>query len=342
MDRKDFLRGIGIAGIGTMLPATKTKAALNKIAKAQLPSGTCILIPQETAGPYPFDLSNNSNMFRQDITEGKPGSPMTLTLTVVNINDQCNPIPNARVDIWHCDVDGYYSEYQVSGYLGTQNNVGQTFFRGIQITDQAGQVQFTTIYPGWYNGRAVHIHFQVFLNSVLSATSQLCFPDSMNTLVNNTSLYSAHGQNPTTNSNDNVFSDANNTQYETATVASNGSGGYDASLMIGISVPVTGVINLEPETGGQFKLYQNYPNPAKDYTEIPFVLNNAADVKIEIFDLSARKVLVLLDESMQPGEHKARLDRNGKHEISSGSYIYQITVRNNKGTFMQCKSMLIY
>ncbi len=342
MDRKYFLRGLGLAGIGTMLPTKKTNAAINVLAKTQLPAGSCVLIPQETAGPYPFNLSGNAAMFRQNITEGKPGTPMSLTLTVVNINEQCAPLQNLRVDIWHCDLDGYYSEFNTSSWLGPQTHVGDTFFRGIQITDINGQVHFDTIYPGWYPGRAVHIHFQVFLNSVLVATSQLCFPDSMNTVVNGTSPYSAHGQNPTTNSSDNVFSDVNNTQYEIATVAANGSGGYDASLLIGISAPTTGVINLEPETGGQFKLYQNYPNPAEAYTVIPFNLKSASLVNIEIFDLSGRKVLELINEKMNSGDQKVRLDRESTNQkLSNGSYIYQITVQNETGTFRQCKAMML-
>lgn len=342
MERKDFLKGLGLAGLGTIIPARKTKAAMNALAKAQLPSNVCVLIPQETAGPYPFDLSNNPAMFRQNITEGNPGAPLNLALTVVNINDNCNPIPNARVDIWHCDLDGYYSEFTVNSWLGTQNNVGETFFRGVQLTDLNGQAFFTTIYPGWYPGRAVHIHFQVFLNAVLGATSQIAFPDSMNTIVNGTSLYSPHGQNPTTNSNDGVFSDMNNTQYEMATVAANGSGGYDASLVIGLAVPVTGVINLEPETGGQFKLLQNYPNPFETSTEIPFNLKNPSHVKFEVFDVNGIKVLELVNENLGSGDYKIPLDRNNKNVLNKGSYVYQITVSNENGTFRQCKMLMVF
>ncbi len=343
MERKDFLKGLGVIGIGSMLPINKAKAALGNINKNLLPENTCILIPSETAGPYPFDLSGNSAMFRQDITEGNAGTPMNLTLTIVNINDSCSPILNARVDIWHCNKDGYYSEYGGQpGYLGTQSHVGETFFRGIQLTDANGQVQFKTIYPGWYQGRVTHIHFQVFLNSVLRATSQMAFPDSLNTDVYNTSLYSTHGQNPTTNSSDNVFSDTSNTQYQIVTIAPDGLGGYDASLTIGISVPVTGVINLEPETGGQFKLNQNYPNPFHDVTTIPFTLTNSSHVKIEIFDLQGRKVMEALNEKMSSGEQKVELNRKtNAAALAEGSYVYQLTVENENGIFRQCKALMI-
>jgi len=340
MKRKDFLKGIGIAGLGTLVPLNKSQAASKIFSRSLLPANTCILIPAETAGPYPWDFSSTPSMFRQDITDGYTGIPMNLLLTVVDINNNCTPIPNARIDVWHCDKDGYYSKFTVSSWLGSQNHVNDTFFRGIQITDLNGQVQFQTIYPGWYPGRAVHIHFQVFLNSVLSATSQLCFPDAMNTQINNMTPYSAHGQNPTTNANDGVFQDMNNTQYQIANVVANGSGGYDASLTIGINMPTTGIIGLEPETGGQFKLQPVYPNPVSESAYIPFVLKNSAHVKIEIYDVNAKKILELVNAKMDSGDKKILLDLN-KTPIKSGNYIYQVTVENENGNFRQSKVLTI-
>lgn len=337
MKRGDFIRGLGLVGIGSMLPFSKAKADDNGLAKG---TAGCVLIPQETSGPYPWDLSSNPNMFRQDITEGNTGTPLNLTLTIVNTNDNCNPIANARVDVWHCNKDGYYSEYaNQPGYLGTQSHTGETFFRGIQITDSNGQVTFKTIYPGWYSGRVTHIHFEIFLNSVLKATSQAAFPDSLNTTVYNTALYSAHGQNSTTNANDNVFSDTANTQYEMLTVVPNATtGGYNATLTVGIAAPATGVINLSPETGGQFKLGANYPNPFTNSTTIPLSLTNASYVLVELFDLQGRKVQTVVDEQMTAGDKTITLN---KGPLAIGSYLYQVTVQNSNGTFRQCKLLSI-
>ncbi len=343
MNRRDILKTAGMAGIVSLFPfgrSRASKAAINRLQKELwLENGACVLIPQETAGPYPFDLSSNADMFRQDITEGNAGTPLNLTLTVVNINNNCSPVQNARVDIWHCDKDGYYSAYNNQpGYLGTRNNVGKTFFRGIQLTDNNGQVTFKTIYPGWYTGRVTHIHMQVFLNSLLSATSQMAFPDALNTSVYTTSLYSAHGQNQIKNATDNVFSDSSNTQYEMLDITDDGSGGYNASLTIGIAVPLTGVINLEPETGGQFRLEQNYPNPFGEYTTIPFTLTNPSHVLMELYDMQGRKVLQLADSRMDAGKQEIRMDKRGNAASLSGrSYIYQLTVTNENGTFRQCK-----
>ena len=192
----------------------------------------CSATPTETSGPYPYDLSADSAIYRTDITEGKTGIPLSLTLTLVNSNDDCTVISGARVDIWHCDKDGYYSEYDEPGYLGTEDNTGKTFLRGIQLSDTNGQVSFTTIYPGWYTGRVTHIHVEVFVGSVLQLTTQLAFPDSLTTTVYNTSLYSAHGQNTVTNSSDQVFSDSYNS--ELLTITGDTTNGYTATFKVGV------------------------------------------------------------------------------------------------------------
>lgn len=202
--------------------------------------GECVLIPEETQGPYPLlAILGNSSMVRQDITEDKEGIPLSITLRLVDINNSCIPIANAAVYIWHCDKDGSYS-----GYSSTQNgsHAGQTFLRGIQISDADGVVTFNTIYPGWYAGRITHVHFQIYLNDNLTvtatATSQLAFPAEITAAVYNTSLYSK-GQNTviTSFAQDNIFSDG--TTYQMASVDGDTNSGYDATLTVGIAVPTS-------------------------------------------------------------------------------------------------------
>ena len=190
------------------------------------------LIPEETAGPYPLDLHNNQAMFRRDITEGKTGVALTLALTILNTGQNGAPISNARVDVWHCDKDGVYSGYSQPG----ANTVGETFCRGIQLTDSDGKVTFTTIYPGWYSGRITHIHFQVYLNNGLVATSQLAFPQEITTTVYDSALYKAHGQNTSVSSfsQDNVFNDG--TTGEMLALTGDTSSGYTATLTAGVAV----------------------------------------------------------------------------------------------------------
>ncbi|MEX1133731.1 MAG: intradiol ring-cleavage dioxygenase [Acidimicrobiia bacterium] len=191
-----------------------------------------VLIPEETAGPYPLDLSGDEVFVRTDITEGRPGVPLALTLTLVNASADCAPIANARVDLWHCDTDGVYSGYSQPG----SDTTGETFCRGIQVTDGNGQVTFQTIYPGWYQGRITHIHFQVFLDNGLAATSQIAFPPEVTDAVYVVEPYAAKGANTPvpTYADDNLFSDG--TQYQLAAATGDPVSGYAASLLVGMEV----------------------------------------------------------------------------------------------------------
>lgn len=341
MERKDFLKITGALGLASMIPGA-AHGATDDHADAPpqpLPGGGCTLIPTETAGPYPLDLSGNSAMFRQDITEGNAGIPLHLVLTIVDTNNGCVPVPNARVDIWHCNKDGYYSGYVNQGYLGTQNNVGATFFRGIQLTDSNGQVQFDTIYPGWYGGRVTHIHFQVFLSSTLNATSQMCFPEDITAIVDADDLYSAHGTDPLTNATDpGVFDSPSGAYLGQQLTLEATDQGYSGSLTVGIAVPVTGLNDLEPMTGGQFDLGQNFPNPYAGSTTIPFTLRAGGHVLIDLFDTQGRKVARLDRGELPAGEHRVPVDLSTLG-LASANYVYQIQVSNARGVFRQCKLM---
>ena len=174
-------------------------------------------------------MINNAAFYRQDVREGRAGLSLTLTLTVVNVNASCAAISGAAVEIWQCDAEGHYSEYAQPGYNGT----GQTFLRGLQTTNSSGQATFLTIYPGWYAGRATHIHVEIFVKGVSVKTTQVAFPEDITRLVYATGVYASHGQNSTTNATDNVFSDGTST--EMATLTGNTNSGYTATLTIGVS-----------------------------------------------------------------------------------------------------------
>jgi len=235
--RREVLAVLG-AGVGAVLagcgasPTTPTSTTTTTTTGGGTPStASCAVTPSETEGPYPdkTGMLNNAAFFRRDITEGKSGLPLRLTLTVVNVNNSCAVVSGANVEIWQCDAAGHYSEYSQQGFDGS----GQTFLRGIQTTDANGQVTFTTIYPGWYAGRATHIHVDVYRSGALVNTTQIAFPESISAAVYATSVYAAKGQNSTTNSSDNVFSDG--TTNELATLTGNTTSGYTATLTIGIA-----------------------------------------------------------------------------------------------------------
>ena len=193
MKRKDFLRNsLGFVGAGTiMLDACKKDAELHVAQSLSKDASVnaCIVSPGETEGPYPYPGGEiNNPLNRSDVREDRTGLPLIYIFKVVDVNNDCAPIANARVDIWHCDKDGYYSGYKQPGYLGTKDLRGQTFLRGYQLTNANGNCKFITVYPGWYPGRITHIHMEVFINGVLKKTTQVAFPDQVNRKVYQTAL----------------------------------------------------------------------------------------------------------------------------------------------------------
>jgi len=186
--RPTELEGEGTPGGAASPPAGKPPAA-----SAQ--PGTCTLYPEQTEGPYYVD----GDLLRADLREGKPGTPLSLELLVV-VGQNCAPLANAAVDIWHCDAAGVYSGF--TGQLGGLDTRQQVFLRGTQLTGADGRVRFQTIYPGWYPGRTTHIHFKVHLSGNREVTSQLYFDEALNREVYTTDPYAAHGQKDTSNAAD--------------------------------------------------------------------------------------------------------------------------------------------
>jgi protocatechuate 3,4-dioxygenase beta subunit len=329
MNRRDLLKGLGAMGLGSLLPTGKTLSAEEK-AKIRQAASTCFLTPQETEGPYYF----NANLLRQDIRQDtmtgviKTGLPLNMLITVINFD--CVPIPNVLVDIWHCDKDGVYSGY--AGQPGGVSTIGQTFLRGIQMTEANGQCSFTSVYPGWYPGRVTHVHFKVRLTSTTYVTSQFAFPDSTNTAVYTTPLYVAKGQNSLTNASDSIFGTANPENQVMAVTPNATTGGYDGTFTIGINLP-TGVEDSNAQPDG-FTLYQNYPNPFNPVTTIKYHLPLGSEVKLVVYDVFGREVATLMDGKQSAGTHEVKFDAG---KLSSDFYLYQLRA----GSFVATKEMLL-
>ena len=237
LGRRDLLAALGAGAAGALAacsspttPSASTTSGGGTSGGGN--SGACVVTPSETEGPYPdrTGMIGNQAFYRRDVTEGRPGLPLTLTLTIVNANSNCAPVSGMNVEIWQCDAAGNYSEYAQPGYNGT----GQTFLRGLQMTDTNGQVTFSTIYPGWYAGRATHIHVKVYRGTSLIKTTQIAFPESISAAVYRTGVYAAKGQNTTSNAGDNVFSDG--VQNELATVNGDTATGFTATITLGIAI----------------------------------------------------------------------------------------------------------
>jgi protocatechuate 3,4-dioxygenase beta subunit len=183
---------------------------------------SCVLTPELTEGPYYVA----GEKVRRDITEGKAGTSLLLGLTVLNAST-CKPVKNAAVDIWHCDALGVYS-----GAIA--NNAGTNFLRGIQKTNAKGLATFKTIYPGWYRGRAVHIHVKVHVGGSVVHTGQLFFPAAVTNAVYKRAPYSTHGATPDTlNADDSIF--RNGGSKGMLALKKSGSG-YVGSISMGVHV----------------------------------------------------------------------------------------------------------
>jgi protocatechuate 3,4-dioxygenase beta subunit len=184
----------------------------------------CVLAPKQTEGPFYLD----DRLVRADVTEGLPGLPLVVEILVRRLSD-CSPIAGARVDIWCCDARGVYSGFP--NQLGGLDTTGETFMRGTLFADDAGVASFQSIYPGWYPGRAVHIHFKVFPTPDLEVTSQLYFPDATTAEVMALPPYSDHGPASTTNAEDGIFAATPNNQRLVASLTPTADG-YRASLVV--------------------------------------------------------------------------------------------------------------
>ena len=182
----------------------------------------CVLTPELTEGPYYV----SGEKLRRDITEGKAGTPLLLNLKVINASN-CKVVKNATVELWHCDAGGAYSG-DVAG------NPGTNFLRGGQKTNANGIAQIKTIYPGFYNGRAVHIHVKVHVKGNVVHTGQLFFPAAITQAVYARAPYSGHGATPdTSNAQDSIY--RNGGRKGLLSLKKSGSG-YVGTISMGVHV----------------------------------------------------------------------------------------------------------
>ncbi|MEZ0541855.1 dioxygenase family protein [Fibrella arboris] len=238
MERKDFLtRGfaslLGIAAINPLVTACKNSTSVGPTTSGSTTengstngssASDCTVSPAETEGPFPTKVP--ANFVRKDIRDDRAGVLMTMNITIKNKNTGCAALAGAIVDVWHCDKDGYYSEYGGSG-MQSVNFTTVDFLRGRQTTDANGLAAFTTIFPGWYSGRAPHVHVHIYNSAGKSLlVTQIAFPYAMaNTLYTTGQSYGyTKGAQDTKNETDNVFSDGFTT--ELATVSGSPSTGY--------------------------------------------------------------------------------------------------------------------
>lgn len=230
LSRREVVAFLGAAGAvwlagGSLFPRS---------AIAGTPGPACVVRPEQTEGPYFVDERLNRSDIRSDPTDGqvRPGAPLALTMLVSRINaGDCQPLPGAQVDIWHCDAMGVYSDVQDPGF----DTAGKKFLRGYQVTDARGEARFVTVYPGWYPGRTVHIHVKIRTVPVAKRnfefTSQLYFNDELTDRVHAASPYATKGPRTERNQHDWIFRrHGDRLMLDTTTTTD----GYAGSFAIGL------------------------------------------------------------------------------------------------------------
>jgi protocatechuate 3,4-dioxygenase beta subunit len=221
MERKEFLKKLGMGSLILPLLGSCSKEEEDPSASS------CTVTLAETAGPFP--TKDPSSLQRTDIRADRTGVPFTITIAIQNKNNNCAALAGALVDIWHCDKDGLYSEYGGTS-MQTVDYTAVHFLRGRQATDSNGMVGFTSIFPGWYQGRATHIHVHIYNAAGTSLlVTQIAFPEGTNSAVVLVNASTANGYTKgmtgyTYNASDNVFSDSVTT--ELATIAGSVDAGY--------------------------------------------------------------------------------------------------------------------
>ncbi|MEP7061705.1 MAG: intradiol ring-cleavage dioxygenase [Betaproteobacteria bacterium] len=220
--RRDALALLG--GLGAL-------AATGSYARAAGAVPGCVVRPEQTEGPFFVDSAPE----RVDIGDGMPGTPLRLAFRLSRIvGGSCSALVGARVDAWHCDAAGRYS-----GVGGRGSAAGLQFLRGSQVSDAAGIARFMTIFPGWYPGRAVHVHFKI--RSIDPAgrgqefTSQLYFDDALNRRVFATGPYAARRAGWMRNSDDGIYRSGGR-QWMPDVVANAADAGFDATLAVALAM----------------------------------------------------------------------------------------------------------
>lgn len=235
MKREDFIkRGLGSLGLFTVIPALTSCTKDEVLADTTTTTGTtissdptvtpssCLVTNSETEGPFP--TKSPASYATTNIVSDRQGTPLTIKVYIRNVNASCAVIKGAIVDIWHCDAAGNYSQYGGTQMQST-NYTSVNFLRGRQTTDTNGMAAWTSIYPGWYSGRAPHIHVHVYNSSGTSLlVTQIAFPEDVSKVVYAQGVYASKGQADTTNARDNVFGDG--VTNEMSVVTDSVSAGY--------------------------------------------------------------------------------------------------------------------
>ncbi len=250
LSRRDALKLLGVGGaafLASCVAPEVTSTLIPTLASTattppQTPGATaaalsCVVRPEMTLGPYFVDEQLNRSDIRSEPSDNsmREGIPLALAIGVYDVSqNSCNPIEGAQVDIWHCDAQGIYSGVTDRSF----DTTGQKFLRGYQLTDANGNAQFITIYPGWYSGRTVHIHFMIRTTgadgNAYEFVSQFFFDEAITDQAHSAQPYSAKGYRNTLNTSDNIYNNGGNQLL--LDITGDKANGYTATINIGLDL----------------------------------------------------------------------------------------------------------
>ena len=215
------------SGGGSSTTAAAAPAGGPLTAEAFQGAASCTVTPSQTEGPFYLDV----DQIRSDVREDRQGSPLRVAARVMDV-DGCTPVKDAVFEIWHCDAGGLYSGFESASTGGPGGGRGATdderYLRGAQVTNADGIAEITTIYPGWYQGRTVHIHAKVQLSNAEALTTQLYFDDTLTDTVFRRAPYSSRPDRTTRNDDDNIY------RRETTLTVSEDGDGHLALVTLGV------------------------------------------------------------------------------------------------------------
>ena len=250
LGRRDALKLLGVGSVSFLAACAAPEATSTIVPTVASTPGTsvtssaldCVVRPELTIGPYFVDGQLNRPDIRSDPSDGsvKEGVPLTININISAVADNsCTPLEGAQVDMWHCDAQGVYSGVSDQGF----DTTGQQFLRGYQLTDGTGKVQFLTIYPGWYSGRAVHIHFTIRTtatdDSDYQFTSQFFFDDTLTDQVHAQEPYASKGQRDTRNADDSIYNGGGDQLL--LNLEGDNTNGYTSTFNVGLDLTDTEV-----------------------------------------------------------------------------------------------------
>lgn len=199
LSRRELIAGFGaLTSLGVPAGVIASPAA----------SAEYVMMPRQIEGPYYIEKAG----VRSDVREGRPGEDLRLNLRIVDVASG-DPIPGAAAEIWSCDADGWYSGFPTvdpdkpaAGRPKPEDMGPERFCRGVQAANREGEIEFLTLYPGWYTGRTVHVHVKVVVGEKELVTSQMYFPQDLNDAVHDRDPYAERGRSPKRNADDRFIS----------------------------------------------------------------------------------------------------------------------------------------